>query len=60
MKIEPNIKAPNNYEFIITMKKGAKKTDSMKFSTDHRPDILTEVLVRGWLIFIVIALPPTT
>lgn len=27
------------------MKKGSKKTDSMKFSTDHRADILTEALV---------------
>ena len=35
----PNVKAPSNNEFIITMKKGPKKTDSMKFSTDHRADL---------------------
>ena len=45
VKIEPNIKAPGNNEFLITMKKGSKKTDTMKFSTDHRADILTETLV---------------
>ena len=44
--ITPNIKAANNQEFIITMKKGAKKTESMRFSTDHRADLLTEALVR--------------
>lgn len=43
--IVPNVKAPGNNEFIITMKKGPKKTDSMKFSTDHRADLLTEALV---------------
>ncbi|XP_005092836.1 dnaJ homolog subfamily C member 13 isoform X2 [Aplysia californica] len=42
--IVPNIKAPNTQEFVISMKKGAKKTDSMKFSTDHRADLLTEAL----------------
>lgn len=46
VKIEPNIKAPGNNEFLITMKKG-KKTDTMKFSTDHRANILTEALVSG-------------
>ncbi|KAK7111432.1 hypothetical protein V1264_011066 [Littorina saxatilis] len=42
--IIPNVKAPANNEFIITMKKGGKKTESMKFSTDHRADLLTEAL----------------
>lgn len=45
VSIVPNVKAPANNEFIITMKKGIKKTDSMKFSTDHRADLLTEALV---------------
>ena len=45
VSIVPNVKAPANNEFIITMKKGGKKTDSMKFSTDHRADLLTEALV---------------
>ncbi|XP_025080789.1 dnaJ homolog subfamily C member 13-like isoform X2 [Pomacea canaliculata] len=44
VSIVPNVKAPANNEFIITMKKGIKKTDSMKFSTDHRADLLTEAL----------------
>ncbi|KAK3083199.1 hypothetical protein FSP39_016526 [Pinctada imbricata] len=44
VSIVPNVKAPNNNEFIITMKKGPKKTESMKFSTDHRADLLTEAL----------------
>ncbi|XP_076459341.1 dnaJ homolog subfamily C member 13-like isoform X2 [Babylonia areolata] len=42
--ISPSIKGPANNEFIITMKKGGKKTDSMRFSTDHRADLLTEAL----------------
>ncbi|KAK7507621.1 hypothetical protein BaRGS_00001556 [Batillaria attramentaria] len=42
--IVPNVKAPANNEFIITMKKGGKKTESMRFSTDHRADLLTEAL----------------
>ena len=33
---------PNN-EFIITFKKG-KKTDSMRFSSDHRAAIITETM----------------
>ena len=33
------------------MKKGPKKTDTMKFSTDHRADLLTEALVRLFLPF---------
>ena len=36
------LQVPN--EFIITMKKG-KKIDSMRFSSDHRPDIITEALI---------------
>ncbi|ESP01914.1 hypothetical protein LOTGIDRAFT_238096, partial [Lottia gigantea] len=43
ISIVPNVKAPSNSEFIITMRKG-KKTDTMKFSTDHRADLLTEAL----------------
>jgi len=34
--------APNN-EFIITFRKG-KKTDSMRFSSEHRADIITETM----------------
>ena len=34
--------APNN-EFIITFKKG-KKTDSMRFSSEHRASIITEAM----------------
>ncbi|XP_013389487.1 dnaJ homolog subfamily C member 13, partial [Lingula anatina] len=44
ISITPNIKAPTLNEFLITMKKGPKKTDTMKFSTDHRADVLTEAL----------------
>ncbi|KAL3854398.1 hypothetical protein ACJMK2_013668 [Sinanodonta woodiana] len=44
ISIVPNIKAPANNEFLITMKKGPRKTDQMKFSTDHRADLLTEAL----------------
>ncbi|KAK2150998.1 hypothetical protein LSH36_380g05005 [Paralvinella palmiformis] len=44
ISITPNHKAPANNEFIIAMKKRAKKTDTMKFSTDHRADLLTEAL----------------
>ena len=47
LSIVPNVKAgPNSNEFLITMKKGPKKTDTMKFSTDHRADLLTEALVN--------------
>ena len=46
VSIVPNVKAPGNNEFIITMRKGPKKTDTMKFSTDHRADLLTEALVK--------------
>ena len=45
MSIMPNVKAPANNEFLITMLKGSRKTDTMKFSTDHRADVLTEALV---------------
>lgn len=45
ISIVPNVKGPQNNEFIITMKKGPKKTDTMRFSTDHRADLLTEALV---------------
>ena len=45
VSIMPNVKAPANNEFLITMLKGSRKTDTMKFSTDHRADVLTEALV---------------
>ena len=41
--IVPNLKAQGNNEFLINIKKG-KKADTMKFSSDHRADILTECL----------------
>lgn len=44
VSIMPNVKAPANNEFLITMLKGSRKTDTMKFSTDHRADVLTEAL----------------
>ena len=43
ISITPNIKQPQTNEFLITMRKG-KKTDTMRFSTDHRTDVLTEAL----------------
>ncbi len=39
----PNFKAQSNNEFLINIKKG-KKADTMRFSSDHRADILTESL----------------
>ncbi|GAB1606314.1 dnaJ homolog subfamily C member 13-like isoform X2 [Argonauta hians] len=44
ISIVPNNKAPTNNEFSITMRKGQRKVDTMRFSTDHRPDLLTEAL----------------
>ncbi|XP_070570129.1 dnaJ homolog subfamily C member 13-like isoform X2 [Ptychodera flava] len=41
--IAPNVKAQTNTEFIITFKKG-KKNETMRFSTEHRADVLTEAL----------------
>jgi DnaJ family protein C protein 13 len=41
--IIPNLKSQGNNEFVINIKKG-KKADSMRFSSDHRADILTECL----------------
>ncbi len=41
--IVPNFKAQGNNEFLINIKKG-KKADNMRFSCDHRADILTECL----------------
>lgn len=41
--IGPTFKAQGNNEFTINIKKG-KKVESMKFSSDHRADILTESL----------------
>lgn len=43
ISIAPNTKQPQTNEFLITMRKG-KKTDTMRFSTDHRVDLLTEAL----------------
>ena len=43
--IGPIVKAPGNNEFNITLKKSAKKNDCMRFSTDHRADLLTDALV---------------
>ena len=31
-------------EFQLVYRKGAKKTDNMRFSCDHRSDVLTEAL----------------
>lgn len=45
ISIIPNVKSVNQInEFSITMKKG-KKTDMMRFSSEHRADILTAALV---------------
>ena len=41
------VSQPNN-EFIITFKKGAKKTDSMRFSSDQRAAIITESMKWVW------------
>ena len=43
--IQPNTKAQLNNEFIISIKKGGKKAETMRFSTEHRADVLTEALV---------------
>ncbi len=56
ISIVPNVRGPQNTEFIITMKKGPKKTDTMRFSTDHRADLLTEALVKVALSHWVISL----
>ena len=42
LSIRPSEKSAG--EFSMTMKKSHKKTDTMKFSTDHRADLLTEAL----------------
>ena len=45
ISIGPNLKSTTgNNEFVITMKKSMKKTDTMRFSTEHRADLLTEAL----------------
>ena len=44
VSIVPNVKAPANNEFIITVLKPNRKTDTMRFSTDHRADLLSEAL----------------
>ena len=33
---------PNDFQLVY--RKGAKKTDNMKFSCDHRANVLTEAL----------------
>ena len=40
--IKPNEKSQG--EFTLKMKRTSKKVDSMKFSTEHRVDLLTEAL----------------
>lgn len=42
LDISPNPKVDN--EFIITLKKSAKKSETMRFSCDYRDDLLTEAL----------------
>ena len=42
--IAPNTKSQQVNEFVINIRKG-KKTESMRFSTEYRPDVLTEALV---------------
>ncbi|ESO09053.1 hypothetical protein HELRODRAFT_156562 [Helobdella robusta] len=45
ISIKPNDRSPSsNNEFCIMMKKNNKKTDTMRFSTDHRSDLLTDAL----------------
>ena len=44
MGISPNTKAPTTSEFLINVRKG-KKQETMRFSTEHRADVLTEGLV---------------
>jgi DnaJ homolog subfamily C member 13 len=39
----PNFKAQTNNEFLVNIKKGTKK-DNLRFSSDYRADILTEIL----------------
>ncbi|XP_033628714.1 dnaJ homolog subfamily C member 13-like isoform X2 [Asterias rubens] len=41
--IAPNTKSQQVNEFVINIRKG-KKTESMRFSTEYRPDVLTEAL----------------
>ncbi|XP_072047448.1 dnaJ homolog subfamily C member 13-like isoform X2 [Amphiura filiformis] len=43
MGISPNTKAPTTSEFLINVRKG-KKQETMRFSTEHRADVLTEAL----------------
>jgi DnaJ family protein C protein 13 len=45
ISIVPNAKSPGSTEFLINMKKKNGKTDTMKFSSDYRAEILTEALV---------------
>ena len=39
----PNFKAQANNEFILWVRKGNKK-DDLRFSSDHRAEILSEAL----------------
>ena len=49
LHIDQNLKyilcpqVPN--EYIITMRKGGKKVDNMRFSSEYRTDILSEALI---------------
>ena len=45
ISIVPNMKSASSTEFLINMKKKNGKTDTMKFSSDHRAEILSEALV---------------
>ena len=45
VKLEPT--NSQDLEFVLTFRKGAKKTDSMKFSSEWRTTVLTEGL--RWL-----------
>ncbi|XP_033101582.1 dnaJ homolog subfamily C member 13-like isoform X2 [Anneissia japonica] len=43
VSIGPNVKAPTTNEFVILFRRG-KKNESMRFSTEHRADLITEAL----------------
>lgn len=44
MGIQPNFKAPLMNEFVISVRKGGKKVETMRFSTDFRAEVLTNAL----------------
>lgn len=39
-------KSKNMNEFIISLRKTGKKNDTMRFSSEHRADVITEALVN--------------